>query len=96
MHVDAADQRRLLLAGFGQPVIGQQLEVAVGHVRQRLGRRARVGAGHVGHAIVGDAFLDEDRVVVRRRARGLGAAALVDGDIHQHAARPHPPQHVAA
>jgi hypothetical protein len=35
-------------------------------------------------------------MVVRGGARRFGAAALVDRDVHQHAARPHAPQHVAA
>ena len=37
-HVEAADQRRLQLARLGQPMVGQQLQVAVGAVRTRSSR----------------------------------------------------------
>ena len=89
-------KRGLEAAGFGQAVVGEHFDVAIGHVRQRLRGGARVGAGHVGHAIMRHAFLDKDRIVMRGGARGFGAAALVNGDVHQHAAGPHAAQHVAA
>ena len=95
LHVDAANQGGLQLARFRQAVIGQKLDVAMGDVGQGLGRGARIGAGHVGDAIVGDAFLDKDRVVVSRCVRGLGAPALVDGDIHQNTAGAHAAEHFA-
>ena len=34
--------------------------------------------------------------MMRRRTRGFEAAALVDGDVHDHTAAPHPAQHIAA
>ena len=58
-------------------------------VVERIGGRARHGARHVGDAIVQDAVDFVDGVVVRGRARGFEAAALVDGDVHQHGAGLH-------
>ena len=60
-------------------------------VRQRRvaqGDRARAAdrAGHVRHAVVDDAVDDVRRLLVRRRAGRLDAAALVDGDVDDHRA----------
>ena len=40
-HIEAADECGLLLAGFGQTQVGQEFDVTISDVRQRLGRRAR-------------------------------------------------------
>ncbi len=65
-------------AGIGQRRVGE-----------RVGRGMRYGAGHVGHAVVDDALLEVDRVVVRGRTRRLGAPALIDRDVDQRGAGPH-------
>src|SRR5688572_12796012 len=57
---------------------------------QREAGGARGRRGHVGDAVVHYAFLDVDRRAVRSGARGLRNAALVDTDIDQCRARPHP------
>ena len=94
-HVDSAEQCRLLRARFCQSVIREHFNVSIGHVRQRLRRRARIRARHVRHAIMRHAFLDKDRIVMRRGPRSFRASALIDRNIHQHAAGTHPPQHFA-
>ena len=94
VSIDAADQFRCLFARLGEAVVGEQLDVAVGDVGQRLGGGTGVGGRHVCHAVVSHALLDKHRVVVHGRAGGLCAAALVDGDIHQHAALAHAAQHL--
>ena len=53
---------------------------------ERVGGGARHRAGHVGDAIMDDAFGHEERRTVGGGARSLGNAALVDGDIHQYGA----------
>ena len=58
-------------------------------VRQALGRRDGHRAGHVGDAVVDDAVDHVGRLGVRRRPRGLDAAALVDRDVDDHRARLH-------
>lgn len=75
--------------GLGEAVISEGFDVRVGDVGEGLGGGAGVGSGHVGHAVVDDALFGEDGVVVSGGAGRLGAAALVDGDIDQHAAGAH-------
>ena len=94
--VDAAEESRLTLASFGQAGISQQFNIAVGHISQSLSGGSRVRSRHVGDAVMGDPFLDKNRVVVRGRARRFGAPSLVDSDVNQHTAWTHSAQHVAA
>ncbi len=68
LHVDATTQSRLASAGFFEAVIGQQFNVALRHIRERLRGGARVGGRHVCDAIVDDAFFNVYRIVVRGRA----------------------------
>lgn len=67
-HVDAAEQRGLAAAGFFESVVSEDFDVALRDVGERLRGRARVGSGHVGDAVVDDAFFDEDWILVRGRA----------------------------
>src|SRR3974390_870946 len=94
--VDPPDQGGLNAAGFGEAGIGEELNVAIGDVGQGLGGSAGIGARHVRHAIVRCAFVHEDRVVMGGGAGGFSAAALVNGDVHKDAARPHAAEHFAA
>ena len=55
------------------PQIRQHFEVAIRHVRQRLRGRARIGAGHVRHAIMRHAFLDIHGIVDASSARDVSA-----------------------
>jgi len=85
--VDARDQLRRQSACLGKAVVGEHLDVAMRAVGERLGGGARVGSQHVSHGVVGQTLLDEHRGVGGwSGARGLGAVALVDDDVHQHAA----------
>ena len=58
------------------------------------GGQARVGAGHVGDAVVDDAMAGENGIVVAGGARGLDATALVDTDIDDHRAGLHTADHL--
>ena len=67
------------------------------HERQRRvvegeRRGARHRSRHIGDAVVHDLVDDVGRLGMGGRARGLGAAALIDGDVDHHAAGAHPPQ----
>ncbi len=68
----------------------------VGHggVGQGIGRGARHGAGHVGDTVVDHTLFDVDGVGVGGGAGCLDAAALVNGHVNDHAARPHAPHHL--
>ena len=87
--VDALRERRIVGDRPRDALVGDRLDVRQRHVRQRLRRRDRDGAGHVRDAVVDDAVDLEDRVVVGRRVRGLEAAALVDRDVDEHGAGLH-------
>ena len=76
-------------------VVGELEDVGHRRVGQRPGRRDRHRAGHVGHAVVRDAVDLVGRVRVRRRARGLEAAALVDRDVDEHRVALHQPELLA-
>ena len=65
-------------------------------VRQRLRRRDGHAAGHVRDAVVDDPVDLVHRIGVRRRVRGLDAAALVDRDVDDHRAGLHLGEHLAA
>src|SRR5262245_41021590 len=82
-HVDTAGESRVATAGFSKSEICDLFDIAVGNVRQGLSCRPGVSGGHVGHAVVSNSLLNEHRIVMSRRARGLGAAALIDCYVHQ-------------
>ena len=94
--IDAAQECRLLLAGFGEAGIVQHFNIPESHIREGLGRGAGVSAGHIGDAIMGHSFFDEDGIVMCGRSRCFAAAALVNGNVYQHAAAPHAAQHLPA
>ena len=66
------------------PALGELDHVRQRRVRERVGRGDRHRAGHVRHAVVGDAVDLVGRVRMGRRARGLKAAALVDRHVDEH------------
>ena len=74
---------------------GDRLDVREGDVRERARRADRDRARHVRHAVVDDALDRVHRLVVRRRPRGLRAAALVDGDVDEDRAFLHLTEHVS-
>src|SRR6267143_1079362 len=100
--------RQLLVRHLPSPHLNASKEIHVHPVSQKLfyerqygsfeseARCPRAGRGHVRHAIVHHAFLDVDRVAVRRQPRGLRDPALVDADVDQRRAAAHAPEHVAA
>src|SRR5215204_5349863 len=94
-HVDAVRQSRVLARGARDAGVGEVQHVGQSGVGQRVGRRDRHRAGHVGDAVVRHAVDLESRVGVRRRARGLEAAALVDRDVDEHGSRLHQPELLA-
>src|SRR5688572_6595307 len=63
-HIDSTTQGRLARARFFQAMVGEQFDVTLGHVSERLRGGARVGGWHVGDAIMDDAFLHEHGIVV--------------------------------
>ena len=70
-------------------MVGDEFDERVGNVGKSLGSGSGVSAGHVGDAVVEDAFFDVDGVVVGGRAGGFGATALIDSDINEDASRAH-------
>ena len=83
------------MGGKGQPVVGDEFDERVGNVGEGLGGGSGISPWHVGDAVVEDAFLDEDGVIVSSRPGGFGTTPLIDGDIHEDAAWSHPTKHVA-
>ena len=68
-------------------------EVGERGVGERVGGGGRHRAGHVADAVVDDAVLHVDGVVVGGLAGRLDATALVDGDVDDHRARLHGGDH---
>ena len=95
LGADAGEKPGLTTASSGETLVGDQFDVRVGDVGKSLGCGAGVSARHVGHAVVEDAFLDIDRVVVSRGAGSFGATPLIDGDVDEDAAGAHPAEHSA-
>src|SRR5687767_5690146 len=75
--IDPADERWLLLACPFQTQISEQFDISSRGIAQRLRGSARIRSRHIGDAIVGYIFFNVDRIVMRRRARSLGASALI-------------------
>ena len=94
-HVDAGPEAGILGEGALDAVVGEREDVGKGRVGERVGRGDRHGSRHVGDAVVGDPVDLVDRVAVRRRLRGLEAAALVDGDVDEHGVALHQGELVA-
>src|SRR6266545_5744756 len=80
--VDATNQRRLFLTCSLETEIGEQFHVTKGDIRKRMCSRARVGCGHVRHAIMRNTFLDVNWIKVRGGSRCFRAAALIDRNIY--------------
>ena len=94
-RVNSANQRRLRLACTFEAEIGEQLNITISDVGERLRGRARVSRGHVCHAVVRDAFFDINWIDMCGRSRSFRAAALINGNIDEHAAGFHLFQHRA-
>ena len=88
--VEALGEARIVGQRPVDAVGGQGGDVGRGGGAQGVGRGQRRGARHVGDAVVDDAVDDEGGIGVGGGVAGLEAAALVDGDVHQHRARAHP------
>jgi hypothetical protein len=95
-RVNATYKGGLFFTGAFKTEIGEQFHIAKRDVCERLSSRARVRRGHVCHAIMRNAFLDINWIKVCSGSRCFRAAALINGNIHQHAARLHFPQHLAS
>ena len=95
LHADAGEQAGLALAGTGKTLIRDQFDKRIGDVGQRLGGGAGVCPGHIGDAVMHDTLLHIDGVVMGGGPGGFRAAALVNGDIDEDAARAHPLEHRA-
>src|SRR5256885_14232890 len=87
--VDPTNECRLLFACALKAEIGQKLHVKIGDVSKRLRRGARVRCGHVCHAIMRHAFLNVNRIEMRRWSRGFTATSLINRNIYEHAAAFH-------
>ena len=90
MRRQPAPESSVALARGAPSVVGDLQRVAQRDARKRMGRRVRDGARHVRDAVEDAVVHTERRVGVRRRMRILEAPALVDGDVDEHRARPHP------
>ena len=78
-------------AAGGLPALTRQGgDVGQGGVGQGVGGGVRDGAGHVGHAVEHGAVDEEGGGGVGGGSGVLEAATLVDGDVHEDAAAPHP------
>ena len=85
--VDAERERRVARAAAPAGAVHGDLEdVGERGVGQRVGARVRHRARHVADGVVDHAVQLVHRVVVRRLADRLDAAALVDGDVDDHRA----------
>ena len=79
----------------GHALVGELDDEGQRRVVERLRRGDRHRARHVRHAVMDDAVDLEGRIGVRRRPRGLEAAALVDRHVDEHRAALHAREHVA-
>lgn len=84
----------LILGERRNAQIRQLDDIRQRRIVERLGRRRRNAAGHVGNAIVDDAIDLERRVGVRCRTRGLKATTLIDRHVDEHGRPLHLLQHL--
>src|ERR1700722_18769799 len=89
VHVEAGAKVGIVLERLHPALVGERERERQGRVVKGEGRGAGDGARHVGDAIMDDAVDDIGRMGVRRRLRGLAAAALINGDVDDDRARAH-------
>src|ERR1700749_4485439 len=87
--VEAIAQMLVLAQRLTIALVGEREHEWQRHVVEGESRRAGNRARHVGDAIMYDVVENVGRRWVRRRARGLGASALVDGDVDDYRAGLH-------
>ncbi len=92
---DPREETWLTLGGHGQTVVGDKFDVGVGDIGEGLGGSSGISARHIGDAVVQNALLDINRIVVGGGAGSLCATALINGDVNQDTARAHPAKHGA-
>ena len=80
-HVDALGEAGVILGGFLVGLIGDLEGIGECGVAEGDGAGSADGAGHVGDAVVEDAFDDIGGVFVGGGTAGFEAAALVDGNV---------------
>ncbi len=90
MGVQSRRQRPVAPQRLPPAVVGDLHDVRQGDVGQRIGRRVRYRARHVGDAVEDRVVHPVGRVGVRRGLGVLETAALVDRDVDEHRARLHP------
>jgi hypothetical protein len=87
VRVEAEPERAVGAGGGLDALVGDRDGVADRGVGERPRARVRDRAGHVGDAVVDDAVHDVGGVIVRGGAAGGDAAALIDRDVDDDAAR---------
>ncbi len=92
--VHSLAQRRAGGNGAVQAQLGQQAYVGEGGVGQGEGRGVGHRRRHIGHAVVQHLVHPVDRVAEGCGVGRFDAAALVDGDIHDHRSRLHVRHHL--
>ncbi len=83
-------------AGLFQTLVGQFQEIRERGVGQGEGGGVRHGGGHVRDAVVEHAIDEINGIGMGGGVGGFEAAALIDGDIHDHCAALHVGDHIAA
>ena len=94
--VEPVPQVRIVGERAPPALVGEREDERQRGVVERIGRGARHRARHVRHAVMHHTVDYVGRVGVRRRARGLEAAALVDRDVHHDRALLHLLHHLPA
>src|SRR5215475_509599 len=95
MDVEAVAQMRIVVAGLTPTLVRERNGEGQRGVVEGEGRGPRDTPGHVGDAVVDDAVDHIGRVGMGGGMAGLEAAALIDGDVHQHRTGTHALDHLA-
>src|SRR4051812_27821782 len=86
LHIQAFGEAGVFGGGFFPAFGGDGAGVGERGIAEGEGAGAAYRSGHVGDAVVNDAVDDVGGVAVGGGAGGFDAAALVDGDVDDHAA----------
>jgi hypothetical protein len=74
-------------------MVGNQFDVGIGDIGEGLGGSSGISARHICNAVVKNAFLNINRIIVRGGAGSLSAATLINSDVDKDTTRAHAAKH---
>ena len=81
------------MGGNRKTVVGDEFDIGIGDIGEGLGGSTSISTRHICDAVVKNAFLNINRIIVRGGAGSLRAATLINGDVDKDTTRAHAAKH---